>query len=106
MKLFNLFNWVQNLVEAFTFYGGSKGGGGGGNTTQTSYSTNLPEYAKPFYEELLKQTGKQVYTTDASGAVTGVKEYTPYTGERVAGFTPEQAKVQSQDIAKNADART
>jgi FlaG/FlaF family flagellin (archaellin) len=27
--------------------------------TSTSYSTNLPEYAKPYYEELLKQTGKQ-----------------------------------------------
>jgi hypothetical protein len=97
MKLFNLFSWVQNLVEAFTFYGGSKGGGGGGgNTTQTSYSTNLPEYAKPYYEELLKQTGQQVYKTDASGAVTGVKEFVPYTGERVAEFTPEQKAVQAQ----------
>ena len=96
MKLFNLFNWVTNLVEAFTFYGGGSKGGGGGATTQTSYSTNLPEYAKPFYEELLKQTGKQVYQTDASGNVTGVKEYTPYTGERVAGFTPEQSKVQTE----------
>ena len=96
MKLFNLFNWVTNLVEAFTFYGGSKGGGGGGNTTQTSYSTNLPEYAKPFYEELLKQTGKQVYQTDASGNVTGVQPYVPYAGERVADFTPEQKAVQTE----------
>jgi len=96
MKLFNLFTWVQNLVEAFTFYGGGSKGGGGGNTTQTSYSTNLPEYAKPFYEELLKQTGKQVYQTDASGNVTGVQPYVPYTGERVAGFTPEQSKVQTE----------
>jgi len=96
MKLFNLFNWVQNLVEAFTFYGGSKGGGGGGNTTQTSYSTNLPEYAKPFYEELLKQTGKQVYQTDSSGNVTGVQPYVPYSGERVAAFTPGQEAVQAE----------
>lgn len=97
MKLFNLFTWVTNLVEAFTFYGGGgRGGGGGGNTTQTSYSTNLPEYAKPFYEELLKQTGKQVYQTDAAGNVTGVKEFTPYTGERLAGFTPEQEAVQRE----------
>jgi hypothetical protein len=95
--MINLFNWAQNLVEAFTFYGGgSKGGGGGGNTTQTSYSTNLPEYAKPFYEELLKQTGKQVYQTDSAGNVTGVQEYKPYTGERVADFTPEQKAVQSE----------
>lgn len=96
MKLFNLFTWVQNLVEAFTFYGGGSKGGGGGNTTQTSYSTNLPEYAKPFYEELLKQTGKQVYQTDSAGNVTGVQEYKPYTGERVADFTPEQKAVQSE----------
>ena len=97
MKLFNLFTWVQNLVEAFTFYGGSKGGGGGGgSTTQTSYSTNLPEYAKPYYEELLKQTGKQVYTTDSAGNVTGVQPYEPYGGRRVTPFTPEQEKVQGE----------
>jgi hypothetical protein len=98
MKLFNLFTWVTDLVEAFTFYGGGSkgGGGGGGNTTQTSYSTNLPEYAKPFYEELLKQSGKQVYRTDSEGNVTGVKEFVPYTGERIAGFTPEQRAVQTQ----------
>jgi hypothetical protein len=98
MKLFNLFNWLTSIVESFTFYGGSSGGGGGGpsHTTQTSVSTNLPEYAKPYYEELLKQGGKQVYTTDASGNVTGVKPYVPYTGERVTGFTPEQLKVQSE----------
>jgi hypothetical protein len=96
MKLLNLFNWLTSIVESFTFYGGGKSGGGGGNTTQTSYSTNLPEYAKPYYEELLKQTGKQVYQTDSSGNVTGVKEYVPYTGERVAGFTPEQLAYQSE----------
>ena len=96
MKLFNLFTWVQDLVETFTFYGGGGKSSGGGSTTQTSYSTNLPEYAKPYYEELLKQTGKQVYTTDAEGNVTGVQPYTPYTGERIAGFTPEQAKVQTE----------
>jgi hypothetical protein len=95
--MINLFNWVQNLVEAFTFYGGSKGGGGSSAPqTSTSYSTNLPEYAKPFYEELLKQTGKQVYQTDASGNVIGVKPYTPYGGERIVGFTPEQQAVQEE----------
>ena len=28
MKLLNIFNWVQSLVESFTFYGGSSSGGG------------------------------------------------------------------------------
>jgi hypothetical protein len=94
MKLLNLFNWVTNLVEAFTFYGGDPGGGG--NQTSTSYSTNLPEYAKPFYEELLKQSGKNVFATDEEGGVTGIKPYVPYTGERVAGFNPGQTAVQSE----------
>jgi hypothetical protein len=96
--MINLFNWVENLIGLFTLnVGGSKGGGGGGGpTTQTSYSTNLPEYAKPYYEELLKQSGQQIYKTDASGAVTGVKEFTPYAGERIADFTPEQKAVQAQ----------
>jgi hypothetical protein len=46
---------------------------GGGNTTQTSYSTNLPEYAKPYYEELLKQSGQQIYKTDPSAMLQALK---------------------------------
>ena len=115
MKLFSLFNWVQNLVEAFTFYGGGNSGGGGGGTT-TSYSTNLPAYAQPYYQELLKQTGNQIYTTVGAGdvgktinpatgkpylaadvgKVTGVQGKPEYTGDRIAGFTPEQEAVQAE----------
>jgi len=98
MKLINIFNWVQNLVESFTFYGGGGPSGGGGPQTSTSYSTNLPEYAKPYYEELMKQSAKQVYATDAEGGVNGVRGMPTYTGERVAGFTPEQIGVQ-RDVA-------
>jgi hypothetical protein len=29
MKLLNIFNWFQSLVESFTFYGGMSSGGGG-----------------------------------------------------------------------------
>jgi len=95
--MMNLFNWVDKLIGYFTFnIGGGGGGGNPGPSTQTSVSTNLPEYAKPYYEELLKQGGKQVYSTDASGNVTGVKPYTPYTGNRVAGFTPGQEAVQTE----------
>jgi len=80
-----------NPTTGLSEYGG---GSGGGSQTTKSTTTNLPEYAQPFYEELLKQTGKQTYTTDASGNVTGVQEYTPYTGDRVVGFTPQQQAVQ------------
>jgi hypothetical protein len=116
MKLLNLFNWVTSLVESFTFYagGGSSGGGGGGSQTSTSYSTNLPEYAQPYYSELMRQTGKAVYSTDPSGNVTGVQPYTPYTGttnitdpttgklvssapgQQVANLTPQQLAANAQ----------
>ena len=89
-----MFNWVESLVKFFTLYGGGDGGGGGGTTQSTSYSTNLPEYAKPYYEELLKQTGKQTYTTDSAGRVTGVQTLPAYTGQRIAGFNPDQVATQ------------
>ena len=78
-----------------------KGKGGGGSSApqeNTTYTSDLPEYAKPFYEELLKQSGKETYTTDASGNVTGVKTPTPYAGDRLAGFTDLQKSVQT-DVA-------
>jgi hypothetical protein len=97
MKLLNLFNWVDSLVSFFTFnVGGGGDSGGGGSQTSTSYSTNLPEYAQPYYQELMKQTGKNVYTTDAAGNVTGVKGMPTYEGNRIAGFTPGQEAIQRE----------
>jgi hypothetical protein len=83
------------VLKRMTLEGGGSGGGGGPQTT-TSYSTNLPEYAAPYYNELLKQTGRETFSTNASGAVTGVKPFRPYTGNRVAGFTPEQLAAQGE----------
>jgi len=74
--------------------GGGDSGGGGGNTTSTSYSTNLPEYAQPYYQELLKQTGKEVFQTDASGTVTGMKPATALPSQTIAGFNPLQTQTQ------------
>jgi len=96
--MWKLFKTVIGLdQDFFTFWGGG-GSKGGGTTESKSVTTNLPEYAQPFYEELLKQSGKQIYQTDASGAVTGVKEFQPYTGQRVAPFSAEQQAVQ-QEVA-------
>ena len=119
MKLLNLFNWVESLVSFFTLNvgGGGSSGGGGGSQTSTSYSTNLPEYAQPYYTELMKQTGKAVYSTDDTGNVTGVQPYTPYTnttqitdpttgqlvssapGQQVANLTPAQIAANAQTMA-------
>lgn len=65
-------------------------GGGGGHTTATTYTSSLPEYAEPYYEDLLSRTA-----AESQGA------YIPYEGERLAGFDPasEQAFGQVTDIA-------
>jgi hypothetical protein len=94
--MINIFNWVESLLSFFTFnFGG--GGGGPQNSTQTGTTTtsNVPEYMRPFFEESQKQGAKNVYNTDSSGAVTGVKGMPLYTGQRVAGFTPEQTSAQT-----------
>ena len=57
----------------------SKGGGGGGVQQSESVvtQTNLPEYAKPFYEEML---GRTVYES--------TRPYETYQGARIADFNP------------------
>jgi hypothetical protein len=61
-----------------------KGGGGGGGPQQVTQTTsNLPEYAKPYFTNLLKRAQAESY-----------REYTPYEGERIAGLTPAQLQTQ------------
>jgi hypothetical protein len=43
--MIGLHNWLNNLVEGFTFYGGGGKGGGGGGQTQT---TSIPAWMKPY----------------------------------------------------------
>jgi len=72
-------------------YHKGKGGGGGSAapTTSTSYSTNVPEYARPYVENMLNAAQAQIYTPD----MTGFNPYTPYStnvNDYVAGFSPMQ----------------
>lgn len=64
-----------------------KGGGGGGPSQQTVTQTNLPEYARPYFENLLQR-----------GQAESYRQYTPYEGERIAGFAPGQVAAQ-QEVA-------
>ena len=68
------------------------GKGGGGSpppqpTQQTVTQTNLPEYARPYFENLMRRAQAESY-----------RGYQPYEGERVAGFTPGEQAVQ-QEVA-------
>jgi hypothetical protein len=57
-------------------------GGGGAPTQTTSYQTNIPEYARPYVEQMLGATQRQVYTgyTGADGAFTptGFQQFVPF----------------------------
>lgn len=75
-----------------TPFGGS-GGGGGGPTQTTTYSTNIPEYARPYVENMLQSTQAQIYNED----MTGFRPYQPYSSnveDYVAGFSPLQQSAQ------------
>jgi len=54
--------------------------------SQTVTQTNLPEYARPYFENLMQRSQSLLS-----------QGYTPYGQERIAGFTPQQQAVQ-QDI--------
>ncbi len=57
---------------------------GGEQVTRSEVTqSNLPEYARPYYEGMLQR---------ANSLLT--QGYTPYGQERIAGFTPEQQQVQ------------
>jgi hypothetical protein len=67
-----------------------KGGGGGGAPppppqSQTVTQTNLPEYARPYFENIMQRAQAESY-----------RGYTPYQGQRVAGFTPGQTAAQQE----------
>jgi hypothetical protein len=79
------------------------GMGGGGNTTSTgtTYTSNIPEYAKPYVETMLGATQKQLFTgndtEDGGYNITGFKPYTPYStnaSDYIAGFSPLQQQAQ------------
>jgi hypothetical protein len=71
------------------------GSGGGGQPTQTTTQTaNIPEYARPYVENMLASTQKQIYNED----MTGFRPYQPYStnpNDYVAGFSPLQQQAQA-----------
>lgn len=70
------------------------GSGKGGQQSQPTQTTsnvnqsNLPEYARPYFESLMNRAQQTSY-----------QPYQPYTGDRIAGFTPDQTA--SFDAVRN-----
>jgi len=75
------------------------GGGGGGPSQTTSYTTNVPEYAKQPFMEMI---GKGIALSEAP--------YQAYGGERTAQFTPLQqqafGQAETQQVAPQLGAAT
>ena len=82
--MISLHNWLNNLVESFTFYGGGSGGGGGGTTTSKT-SSELDPTVRPFVEyglgeakSLYQQPGPnyfagQTYVSPSSQTTTALQ---------------------------------
>lgn len=77
-------------------YGGGGSGGGGGTpapTQSTAYNTNVPEYARPYVENMLQSAQAQIYNDD----MTSFRPYVPYStnvNDYFAGFSPLQQQAQ------------
>ena len=75
-----------------TPFGGSSGGSSA-PTQSTTVNTNVPEYARPYVENMLASTQSQIYNSDQ----TGFRPYQPYStnpNDYVAGFSPLQQQAQ------------
>ena len=68
-----------------------KGGGGSQPTQTTAYQTNLPEYAKPYVENMLNSAQKQIYNDDMST----FRGYTPYSKDPTQYFAGPSSLQQS-----------
>jgi hypothetical protein len=88
-----------------------EGGGGGqqssGPSSSTVTNTNIPEYARPYVENMLGATQQQLFNTkqneDGSTQITGMKPYTPYGLNQSTGqaYTPQEMAGNMQ-VAQNA----
>ena len=88
--------WTHESTRT-PFFGGG-GGGGPTQTTSTSQTSNIPDYAQPYVENMLESTQRQIYTTDpVTGERTGFTPYVPYSknaSDYVAPFQPMQVAAQ------------
>lgn len=92
MSILKSLKWF--LIDQFMF--GLGGGGGGGQsapTTQTVNQVQIPPELMPYATSTLAAAKNQLFNTDASGNITGITPYTPYStdpSKYVAGFSPMQ----------------
>jgi len=82
--MFKLHNWVTNLVQSFTLYGGSSGGGG--STTKTE----LDPTVKPFVQYGLEQA-KGLYQSNTPSYYSG-QTYVAPSAQTQAALQAQQTR--------------
>lgn len=75
------------IIKKFTLWGGG-GGGSPAPTSNTTNTSNIPEYARPYVETMLGATQQQLFNTapgpDGTTQITSVKPYQAF-GAQVDG---------------------
>jgi hypothetical protein len=72
------------------------GGGGGGPSTTKTETSNIPEYARPYVENMLGATQSQLFNTNRPQTGTDESGNPTYGPTEITGFKPYQAY--SQDV--------
>lgn len=77
----SLLRWKQKVMfaDGGVLRDSGGGGGGGGPQQTTTYTSNLPEYARPYFERGMERT-----------EALSQEGYIPYTGQRIEGYSPQQ----------------
>ena len=79
------------------FYGGAPPAAPS-NTTQTVNQNSIPAELLPYVKTMMGTAENQVYTKNASGAISGLQPYAPYStnaADYVAPFSPMQQQAQT-----------
>ena len=96
--MFKLHNWVQELVQSFTFYGGG-GSGGGSQTSKTS--SELDPTVRPFVEYGL-QEAKGLYQTPGPSYFPGQTYIAPSSQTQASLQAAEQRALAGSPLVSAA----
>ena len=95
----NILDMKRKLLPMSGYQMGGGGSGGGAPNTTYSQTSNIPEYAQPYVEQMLGAAQGEIFDRDAAGNPTNIKPYKPFSNDPnsyFAGFSPLQNQAQQQ----------
>ena len=95
----NILDMKRKLLPMSGYQMGGGGSGGGAPNTTYSQTSNIPEYAQPYVEQMLGAAQGEIFDRDAAGNPTNIKPYKPFSNDPnsyFAGFSPLQKQAQQQ----------